>query len=119
MSFNEFACLSGESCSVLKDAVQKAQKDRCLVASGKRRRGRRGLSILLVFFSYSSHQQLLNRGPRGVFMHSAYARHWKGKDFTPEGDKDNIFDPIKIFTKPRRVRDKSVRNPGHCSERGQ
>lgn len=54
ISFNEFACLSGESCSVLKDAVQRAQKDQYLVASGKRRRGRGGLSVLLVFFSLVS-----------------------------------------------------------------
>ena len=57
ISFNEFARLSGESLSVLKDAISKsAQKDQYLVASGKRQRGG-GLSVLLVFLSSATPEQ--------------------------------------------------------------
>lgn len=48
-SFNEFARLSGESTSSLKETVTKNAKHHYLVAVGKRRRGS-GLSVLLSFF---------------------------------------------------------------------
>ena len=91
ISFNEFACLSGESCSVLKDAVQKAQKDQYLVASGKRRRGRGGLSILLVFFSSASAEQRA----KGYFHALCLCQALEREGFHPKGRRRQHFRSYK------------------------
>lgn len=87
ISFNEFARLSGESPSVLKDAVQKAQKDQYLVASGKSRRGRGGLSVLLVFFSSATAQQRA----KGYFHALCLCRALERGGFHPRGRRGQHF----------------------------
>lgn len=91
ISFNEFACLSGESCSVLKDAVQRAQKDQYLVASGKRRRGRGGLSVLLVFFSSATAEQRA----KGYFHALCLCQALEREGFHPRGRRGQHFRSYK------------------------
>ena len=91
ISFNEFACLSGESCSLLKDAVEKAQKDQYLVASGKRRRGRGGLSVLLVFFSSATAEQRA----KGYFHALCLCQALEREGFHPRGRRGQHFRSYK------------------------
>ena len=91
LSFNEFACLSGESCSLLKDAVEKAQKDQYLVASGKRRRGRGGLSVLLVFFSSATAEQRA----KGYFHALCLCQALEREGFHPRGRRGQHFRSYK------------------------
>jgi len=86
ISFNEFARLSGESPSVLKDAIAKAPKDKYLVASGKRRSGG-GLSVLLVFLSSATPEQRA----KGYYHALCLCQALQKEGFQPRGRRGQHF----------------------------